>query len=253
MSILTEITSLENWTKFIRADLHIHSYWEFNMGEWSFDVDDLAMTPEKIVDTAISKNLKIISITDHNTVWNVIKAIKYAEWKDILVIPWVEISTTQWHLLLYFPTYLDLSNFIWKLSITSNKEVCNNWICECLTFAEQNNWIWILAHIELSSWFEQVIWRFWPPIQEIFKHSNLYGLEISSKLSNDFYTDNDSSVDRKSLINLRRSELWYWINYDLPKLMSSDSHTLNKLWINADWNEKVTRIKIDELSFESLK
>jgi len=37
--------------KFLRADLHIHSYGEFG----SFDVADTTMTPMAIVDTAIEK------------------------------------------------------------------------------------------------------------------------------------------------------------------------------------------------------
>ena len=52
--------------RFLRADLHIHSYGEFG----SYDVKDATMTPEAIVDTAIAKGLKIISITDHNEIFN---------------------------------------------------------------------------------------------------------------------------------------------------------------------------------------
>jgi predicted metal-dependent phosphoesterase TrpH len=52
--------------KFVRADLHIHSYGEYG----SFDVNDTSMTPEAIVDTAIEKGLSIISITDHNKIRN---------------------------------------------------------------------------------------------------------------------------------------------------------------------------------------
>ena len=44
-------------SKFVRADMHIHSYG----GGGSFDVKDENMTPQKIVDTAIANDLKIIS------------------------------------------------------------------------------------------------------------------------------------------------------------------------------------------------
>jgi predicted metal-dependent phosphoesterase TrpH len=52
--------------KFVRADLHTHSYGEYG----SFDVNVTSMTPEAIVDTAIEKRLSIISITDHNEIRN---------------------------------------------------------------------------------------------------------------------------------------------------------------------------------------
>ena len=45
-----------NGARFIRADLHIHSY---GKDSGSFDVTDQEMTPEKIVDTAIDSNLQI--------------------------------------------------------------------------------------------------------------------------------------------------------------------------------------------------
>ena len=52
--------------KFLRADMHIHSFGEYA----SNDVEDVAMTPNAIVDTAIEKGLSIISITDHNEIHN---------------------------------------------------------------------------------------------------------------------------------------------------------------------------------------
>ena len=69
---------------FYRADLHIHSY---GNGMGSFDVNDTCNTPNAIVDTAIAKGLKMISITDHNEIVNSIVAVQYANGKDILVIP----------------------------------------------------------------------------------------------------------------------------------------------------------------------
>ena len=52
---------------FYKADLHIYSY---GVGTGSYDVTDLTNTPQNIVDTAISKGLKVISITDHNEILN---------------------------------------------------------------------------------------------------------------------------------------------------------------------------------------
>ncbi len=50
---------------FYKADLHIHSFGE---GMGSYDVTDTRNTPQAIVDTAIAKGIKIISITDHNEI-----------------------------------------------------------------------------------------------------------------------------------------------------------------------------------------
>ena len=235
--------------KFLRADLHIHSYGEFG----SYDVADHTMTPEAIVDTAIKKGLNIISITDHNEIQNSNTAISHSQGKDIFVIPGIEVSTIQGHLLVYFDTFKNLRDFFGKLTISTDKKTCLQGIVECLNFASQFNGIGVLAHIELESGFEKTIGRFGLAMEEIFKHPNLYGLEISTQKSIDLYTDNDVDVCRKKLVSLRRETFALGESYDLPKLMSSDSHTLNQLGINADGEKKLTRIKIDELDFHAFK
>lgn len=247
---MIDFSSIENGSEFVRADLHIHSY-GFENG--SFDVVDETMTPQNIVDTALTKGLKVISITDHNEIRNSKIAIDYARDKGILVIPGIEVSTTQGHLLVYFDTFENLEKFKGRLHIASNKETCSEGIVNCLDLAQEFNGIGVLAHIELSSGFERTIGRFGPQMNNIFKHPNLLGLEITSKNSIDFYTDNDTDSNRKNLISYRRNELDLQDDYDFAKLMSSDSHKLDKLGLNADGNGRLTRIKMDELSFHAFK
>lgn len=91
------MSDISNGAHFVKADLHIHSYG--NGG--SYDVTDSQMNPQNIVNTAIEKGLSVISITDHNAPLNSCVAVQYAEGKNILVIPGVELSTPQGHLLLY--------------------------------------------------------------------------------------------------------------------------------------------------------
>lgn len=249
---MIDFSSINSGARFYKADLHIHSYGD----EGSYDVTDTTMTPEKIVDTAIEKGLTIISITDHNEERNAIKAIKYSEGKNILVIPGIEVSTLQGHLLVYFEKYDELKNFRGKLSVAENKETCTQGIVECLNIAKQYNGIGVLAHIELDSGFEKTINRFDPKMSAILAHDTLMALEISDKVSIDFYTDNDTSMEsaeRKRLINERRQALDLENNYDFPKLMSSDAHTLNKLGLNASGEKKLTRFKLDSLNFHAFR
>lgn len=249
---MIDFSVINSGASFYKADLHIHSFGE----EGSYDVTDTNMTPENIVDTAIEQGLSIISITDHNEDRNSNRAIKYSQGKKILVIPGIEISTLQGHLLVYFEKYDDLKNFRGKLTISDNKETCAQGIVECLSLAKQYNGIGVLAHIELDSGFEKTINRFDPKMSAILTHDTLFALEISNKNSVDLYTDNDQSKDaaeRKRLINERRQALELENNYELPKLMSSDAHTLNKLGLNASGEKKLTRIKLDTLDFNAFR
>lgn len=243
---------INNQAKFYRGDLHIHSYGTFG----SFDVTDTTMTPQSIVDTAIEKNIKIISITDHNEIQNSYQAIEYSKGKDILVIPGIEVSTTQGHLLLYFEKFEELRSFYGHLTINRETNICTQGIVECLNFANQYNGFGILAHIELTSGFEKSIGRFSPQMEEIFKCKNLLAFEIKSKNYIDLYTENDTTEFKKeriNLINLRIKHLNLDKDYNLPKVISSDSHTLIGLGKNADGEDKLTRYKVDELNFHSVK
>lgn len=247
---MNDHSPINSGAKFVRADLHIHSY---GFDEGSYDVKDSQMTPENIVDTAIEKGLSIISITDHNEIGNSKNAIEYAADKNLLVIPGIEVSTTQGHLLLYFPTFGDLRNFRGKLSISDDKERCTQGIVDCLNLAEQYNGIGVLAHIDLSSGFEQTIGRYGPPMEDILIHPNLWALEICRKDQSNNFTNDDDNPDRKRLINLRKEKLNLQSQYSLPKIMSSDAHTLDKLGTNADGNNRLTRIKVDSLNFHAFK
>ncbi|MBZ4646425.1 MAG: hypothetical protein JG777_1914 [Clostridia bacterium] len=78
-------------------DLHIHS-------ALSPCADD-DMTPNNIVNMAILKNLDFIAITDHNATGNVQAAIECARGKDIIVIPGMEVqSSEEVHMVCLFPT-----------------------------------------------------------------------------------------------------------------------------------------------------
>lgn len=241
---------MSNGALFYKADLHIHSY---GNGTGSYDVTDTTNTPQNIVDTAISKGLKVISITDHNEILNSLSAIQYAEDKNILVIPGIEVSTTQGHLLLYFEKKEQLRGFYGNLTFNDEKSVCNQSITECLHTAERFGGIGVLAHITLDSGFEKTIGRFGPHMEQIFRCTNLAGLEITRKSEIGLYTDTDENADHIHLLEVWRSVSDNKLHRDFAKLMSSDSHELARLGSNADGNNRLTRIKMPELTFRSFK
>ena len=235
---------------FYKADLHIHSYGD---GTGSFDVTDTSNTPQAIVEMAIAKGLKVISITDHNQFLNSLYAVNYSKDMDILVIPGIEVSTTQGHLLVYFEKTDELQQFYGKLTFNADKSICNQGIAECLNFAKQYDGIGILAHITLDSGFEKTINRYGPQMDQIFKCSNLLGLEITDKKDTNLYTDADDKLEHKSLLNLWRATIDNRMHRDFAKLMSSDSHTLDKLGKNAEGENRLTRIKMPTLTFRSFR
>lgn len=78
-----------------KVDLHLHSCWS-----------DGELYPVDLIEECKKLNLKIISLTDHETVWGVEEAIKTGEEIGIRVIPGIEFSCDfegkEQHILGYF-------------------------------------------------------------------------------------------------------------------------------------------------------
>ena len=72
----------------IKLDLHIHSQYS----------EDAIGSPKDIIKSLKKKGLQGMAITDHNTVEGGLKAVKIAP-KDFIVIPGIEISTADGHIL----------------------------------------------------------------------------------------------------------------------------------------------------------
>lgn len=106
-----QLSAKPNGARFYRADLHVHSFGA------SHDVKDRLMTPAAIIKAAINEDLDLIAITDHNEISGVSAAIEAAKGTDILVIPGIELSTPQGHLLCYLPTLDALQRFHGRLDI----------------------------------------------------------------------------------------------------------------------------------------
>ena len=64
-----------------KIDLHVHT-----------TASDGELSSREIIDLAIQKDIKVIAITDHNSISGIKEALKYSNEKDIEVIPGVEIS-----------------------------------------------------------------------------------------------------------------------------------------------------------------
>jgi len=72
----------------IKLDLHIHSQYS----------EDAVGSPKDIIKSLKKKGLQGMAITDHNTLEGGLKAVKIAP-KDFIVIPGIEISTADGHML----------------------------------------------------------------------------------------------------------------------------------------------------------
>lgn len=235
---------------FFRADLHIHSF------GGSHDVSDITMTPEEIVITAAGEGLSLISITDHNEISNIERAIVAGTNASVTVIPGIELSTPQGHLLCYFKTLTSIRRFHGQLSIIDSgmqNSRCQQSILECLNFAKALDGFCILAHIDSSGGYEQEVPGFSPHKADVLCHPALLGIEIKNATSGIAFSPADVDPNRARLGEERINRLQLGSRQYLARVLNSDAHSLIALGHNAQNAKKVTRYKMDELSFDGLR
>jgi ABC-type lipoprotein export system ATPase subunit len=247
--IQAEIEALSNGCLFRRADLHIHSYGEFG----SYDVTDTTMTPEAIVDLAIAEGLSVIAITDHNVIGNVRRALTHAEHKELLVVPGIELSTQQGHCLVYFASLEQLERFYGKLTISADKKSCSETIPQILRHADQFGGFGVLAHIESEAGLEKSHPKFDAFKQEILNCRNLLAIEILHVDTGTWFGHADDDKARRNCAKLRCEALGQEDEIELAKVMSSDAHAITALGRNANGKKRLTRFKMESLTFDSLR
>ncbi len=247
---IDEALGLDNGARFFRGDLHIHS-----VGA-SHDVSDATATPEAIVRTACDEGLHLIAIADHNEIRGVGSAIEAARGTGLLVVPAVELSTAHGHLLCYFPTLDALTRFHAKLSLADRDQPnsrCTNGVVDILNLVKEGGGFAVLAHVDGGKGIETELPGNPPHKRDIICHPALLGVELKRSDSQVSYSDLDPDADRKTLGRQRIEVLGLGKSQYLARLLNSDSHTLAALGRNAAGDRKVTRYKMQEVTFDALR
>ena len=252
MSVLddfTDVTGLTNGARFVRGDLHIHSV------AGSHDVSDAAATPSAIVDAAIAEGLSVIAVADHNEVRGSIDAIAAARGNPILVVPAVELSTMQGHLLCYLPDASRLQSFHSQLSLrdrdTPNSRV-ENAMVDCLNKLAALGGFGVLAHVDAPKGLDTEMPGGSPHKADIACHPALLAIELKSAASTITFTPADPDVTRAG-IGRDRAQRNGASLMPLARVLNSDAHSLKALGRNARGDTKVTRYKVQSLTFDALR
>lgn len=250
MAALDDVLAQPTGARFFRADIHIHSFGA------SHDVKDAAMTADEIVKIAAREGLSVIAITDHNEIANVERAIQVSQGSSVLVIPGVELSTPQGHLLCYLPTIDALRRLHGQLDIADRgKETsrCRNSILDCLNLLQPLSGFAILAHVDIASGFETDNPGGSPHKTDVLCHPALLAIELKDVASPISYSDGDPDAERARMGRERIKRLKLGSRQFIARVLNSDSHALNALGRNATNQKRVTRYKMDLPSFDGLR
>jgi DNA repair ATPase RecN len=259
MAVQYEIISkLSNGANFFTGDLHIHSF------GGSPCVTDPSMTVESIIENAVKRKVSIIAITDHNNIKNTEKSIEYGRryTGNLLVIPGIEITTSNGHLLIYFSPD-DISKLRKMLAVIdivdeeTQESHTKKSMAEVINEAERLGGICVAAHIDRSKTGFEVLINGYPNWKkDIITSTGLLGLEFDDMANLNWYSlDDDSSNEggeRKKLLELRKQKTAKYIRNSFAHIQNSDAHSIEEFNANID-NGHLTRFKMDELSFNGFR
>lgn len=193
MAALDDVLSQPTGARFYRADLHIHSF------GGSHEVKDAAMTPDGIVSTAAHERLSIIAITDHNEINDPERVIQASQGAPVLVIPGIELSTPEGHLLCYLPSTDALRRLHARLEFADRgKETsrCKHSLLDCLNVVQSLGGFGVLAHVDIPSGFETDNPGGSPHKADVLCHPTLLGIELKHATSPISYADGDPDAER---------------------------------------------------------
>jgi DNA repair ATPase RecN len=253
---LQDIQKEENGARFLRADLHIHSY------GGSADVKDRAMTVEAIIEAAVAQGVSLVAITDHNSDHSTQTSLQYAQKYagQLLVLPGVEVTTAHGHLLAYFPpessgSVRDLLARINLVGQPGDRDSHTQMsMASVVHEVERLGGLTVAAHIDRpKTGFELIVNGYPNWKKDIITASGLYGLDFDDAKHLTWYSAEDEATpegaERNKLISARANLSATAARVSLAALQNSDAHTL------ADFRARreLTRLKMNELSFDSFR
>lgn len=250
MTKLEQVLALSDGASFFRGDLHIHSYPN------SHDVTDQTMTPAAVVSTALASGLSLIAITDHNEISGVQDALAAAVGSSLVVIPGVELSTSDGHLLCYLPDITALQQFHGRLKLADRglaNSRCMTGMLDCISLADELGGFCVLAHVDGPKGFEVEYPGNAPHKVDVLKHKALLGIELKNSSTDISYSPLDPEPGRKHIGTQRAMALGLGSRQFIARVVSSDAHKLNTVGKNAAGDKRVTRYKMQRPSFHGLR
>ena len=245
MAIIQKLQNLPSGACFYRADLHIHS-----LGA-SHDVSDTTSTPHAIVQAARNEHLDLIAITDHNEISNALPTVQAAAGTPLVILG-TELSTANGHLLAYFPDPPSLNGFFGRLTIADSHTPtsrCQTSLLDCLNLVNQFKGFAILAHIDKSGSFEDLLPGYPVHKIDILAHPALVAIEITNPNNRDLYSIRDPKPEGARVSSIRKDRMLG----ELAHVCFSDTHKLSQIGRNIKGEPRITRVKMDKPSFDGLR
>jgi predicted ATPase len=234
--------------RFVRADLHVHTF-----------ADD-GSPPEPLSDyirVARERQVEVLGITDHNTIQNVRPMLAAAEGSGVLVLPGIEITTHQGHLLaLFAPNQVaELEEFAGRENLALKPDQrdgslrSSRSVLHLVEEIDRRGGLAISAHIDRAGGIVESLGR--TELIQLLEHRGLSALEFTKSESLTWFTDADTDAARSAAWSARKA-IKALADRGLARVMSSDAHSSEQLGRDRT-RRTITRLRIDDPNFTAVK
>ena len=225
-------------------------------------VPDGSMSPRQpagdYVEAAVAQDIEVLAITDHNSVAFVRDALKAASGQPILVLPGIEVSSRDGHLLAIFPpdrlddlegfaapTNLDLAKPLADGSRRSSRTMLH-----LLNEVADRHGIGIIAHCDIGLGVQAGIKA--SELSELLSHPALAGVEFVD-LANlqSWFVDSDADVSRCGAWKARQSA-GALRERGLARVMSSDAHDASLVGKDG-LTRPLTRLRVGDRTYTAVR
>jgi hypothetical protein len=231
LSQIPDFAGVDNGASFYKVDLHFHT-------PASHDYKDRSVRYERLVEKALEAGLNMVAVTDHNTGAGFDEMTKTARNSPLVVLPGVEITVENIHLLAIFPensSCRDVTFLLHNLKIKDNDFGKKETICSVelsianvLEEIEQAGGIGIAAHTGSERGMTEEIRGVWR--QKLVQHPALKVIELTKHEDIRYFDGTDPVYKRK-----------------FSCVMGSDAHHPDEIGRRATW------IRMGDSNFRSLK
>lgn len=234
---------------FVRADLHVHTHADSD----SVPQPDLP----RYIDTAVAQGIDVLAITDHNRTDFVRPALEAAQGKPLLLLPGIEISTHDGHLLaLFAPDKVDAlealsapgSLQLKHLSATEQRSTRS--MLDLVGEIYKLGGLAIPAHIDVANGAASRLSD--AQLIELLASPALAGLEFAtSEALTSWFTDGDADQARRAAWKARQNHPDLK-ERGLARLMSSDAHSPDQVGRDRK-SRTLTRLRLDDANFSAVR
>lgn len=234
---------------FVRADLHVHS---------RPDSGDVSASPEEYVQAAIEAGLSVMAVTDHNSVDAVSGVMEAAKGTDLLVLPGIEITTHEGHLLAIFsPEAVDtLRDFATRQNLRLEGDPQDGSLRSSRSMLElvrdigERGGLAIPAHVDAKDGIHEAMPS--TALVQLLADPALAGLEFATHdAMQNWFVDSDEDPARQQAWRARMS-IEELAGRGLARLMSSDAHSPEKVGGDRP-SRTMTRLRLDEPTFDAVR